>query len=111
SGSGGLAALADHPATLPLGRPTPHAVVLAVGQRPLKARLTDRAVCTHGLRLSRVLLGHGIEDGGIKAPARTLLAPGQVHRDHFLVAAFTPFDQRPPRRSRTGGLGFWNLRV
>src|SRR5205823_2994766 len=76
--------------------------VLAVDQCPLEARLTHGAGGTDGLRLGGVLFGRRIEDGGIEAPARTLLPPGQVHRDHFLVAAFIPLRSPPPKAPPSG---------
>src|SRR5438309_10899880 len=54
----GLAALADHAAPFPFGRPAPDTVVLAVSQGELEARLANRAHGTDGLGLTRVILGH-----------------------------------------------------
>src|SRR5207248_10693336 len=93
---GGLAALADHAAALALGRPAPDAIVLAVRQRVLEARLADRTVRADGLGLIRVVIGHGIEDGGIEAPARTLQAPGQVHTGSLPRRGVRPNRSAPP---------------
>src|SRR5439155_13529538 len=76
---GRLAALAGHAPAFLLGGPTPDAVVLAVGEGVLEARFANDARGTDCLGFRRLLLGRGIEDGGIQAPARTLQAPGQVH--------------------------------
>ena len=89
AGSGRLAALPYDPAALPLGRPAPDALTLAVGQGVLQARLTDRADGAHSLGLGRVglVLGDGVERLDVETPAGCLLAPrGGDHGKHFLVS-------------------------
>src|SRR4051794_9850955 len=54
-GSGRLATLADDAPPLALGGPAPDAVLLAVGDGVLEARLPYRALLADGLRLFRLL--------------------------------------------------------
>src|SRR5689334_7135992 len=75
-----LAPLADETTALALGTASPHAVLLAHGEGVLQARLAHRTVGTDLLGFRRlVLVGDGIEDGGIDSAAAGLLTPGQIH--------------------------------
>ena len=84
--SGGLAALAKDPATLPLRGPAPDALALAVGQGVLEARLADRAHLAHGLRRLHAGLFVGLreEDLDVDASAGCPLAPRGIHGTHIL---------------------------
>ncbi len=85
--SGRLAALPEDPAPLPLGRPAPNALALAVCQGVLEARLTDGAHLAHGLRRLRldVVVGLREEDLDVHSPARSSFAPRGGHGTNVLL--------------------------
>ena len=70
SSSGRAAALADDPPALPLGGAAPDALLLAALERVLEASGAYAAAAAHGLGAVRLLVGLGIEDPGVEAPAR-----------------------------------------
>jgi len=79
SRSGGLAALAVDAPALALGRPTPDALALPIGQCVLQAGLSYDALVADGLRLIGLLVGDRVEHIWIDAPAGCVLAPGGTH--------------------------------
>ena len=76
---GAAAALADEPPALPGGEPTPHAVLLAHGDRVLEARLAHRALPADrlgGLGGELVLfLVVRVEDPGVDTPTLRVVTP------------------------------------
>src|SRR5438552_4976036 len=77
--------MAEDAAALLLGGPSPSAVMLAIDQGELEARLAHQTAGADGLGLRSVLLRGRIEDGGVEPAAGRIAAPREIHSlDHFL---------------------------
>jgi hypothetical protein len=73
--SGGTPSLTDDPPSLPFGRATPDAFLLAMSDGVLETGLSDGAVGADALCGRFLFLGDGVEDLGIKTAAGGLIAP------------------------------------
>lgn len=100
--SGGLAVLADDPATLSLGQAAPDALTLSRGKRVLQTRLADRARCADGLGFLRVVVRHGVEDVWVNSTACGSLAPTGVHPGS-LSSSGRSLSADEPRQDRIAG--------
>src|SRR5215470_11542192 len=101
--SGGASTLADEPTSLTFGEPTPHALLLARGDRVLEARFTHGADPTDRLGGLGELVGVGrrVEHVGVGAEAARVLAPRGARRParrlgaHHVRALFSACCVRP----------------
>src|SRR5262249_6907195 len=75
----GAATLANDPTAFLLGAPAPHTVTLSGSERMLEARLPYRTTEADGFGHVGLFVGDGVEDLGIEATARCLVAPQEVH--------------------------------
>src|SRR5690606_463472 len=73
------APLADDAPALTLGRPSPHALLLAHGQGVLETGFTYGTLCAHVLGVLGLLLGDRVEDERVEPAAGSVLAPGLLH--------------------------------
>src|SRR5581483_1998392 len=95
-GLGAAAALAQHPAPLPLGEAAPHTVLLPGGQGELHTGLTYGAHPADHLRLDgqAVVVGRRIEHHRVAAPAQADGPPVLAHRPAHLLRAVLPLQDR-----------------
>src|SRR5262249_34826122 len=96
--SGRAPALADDPASLPLGPASPHALVLPTGQGVLQAGCSHAARSANRLRAVCLLVGVWVEDRRVESPASSELPPVDFFYRHV----------SPPKKRRSreeqGGL-------